>query len=271
MNRIITLTTDFGLSDNFVGVMKGVILNINPDATIIDITHDVAPQNVEHGAFLFANAYRYFPANSIHVVVVDPGVGSARRPLAAQVGETFFVAPDNGVLSPTISNLKSQIPNSEFGVIHLNKSDYWLAQVSNTFHGRDIFAPVAAHLSLGVPLEALGEPITDWVKLSQCVASWRTDDEIVGRVMHVDRFGNVITNIDEEMLVEIASRRARVVTMLRGKSITGIQSTYATVAPGELLALISSSGHLEIAAREANAAQLLGTQIGDEVVLRVVA
>lgn len=263
MKRIITLTTDFGLRDGFVGMMKGVILNINPDATIIDLTHEIAPQNIEQGAFLFAHAYRYFPANSIHVVVVDPGVGSTRRPIAAQIGETFFVAPDNGVLSFVL------YPSAS--VIHLNRSDFWLPHVSNTFHGRDIFAPVAAHLSLGVPLEALGEPITAWTRLSQGMASWRADDEIVGRVMHVDRFGNILTNISEEMLARIAPRRARIVTTIRGKSITGIQATYAGVAPGELLALISSSGHLEIAAREANAAQLLGTHIGDEVVLRAFA
>ncbi len=269
MDRIITLTTDFGLSDGFVGMMKGVILSINPDATIIDITHDIAPRNIEQGAFVFANADRYFPANSIHVVVIDPGVGSARRPIAAQVGETFFVAPDNGVLSLAISHRKSQIPNSKVRVIHLTQPDYWNFKVSNTFHGRDIFAPVAAHLSLGVPLESLGEPITDWVRLSQGVASWRADAEIVGRVMHVDRFGNIISNIGEEMLAGID--RARVVTAICGKSIIGIQSTYATVAPGALLALISSSGHLEIAAREANAAQLLGARIGDEIVLRAFA
>lgn len=271
MNRIITLTTDFGLSDGFVGMMKGVILGINPRATMVDITHDIAPQRIEQGAFLFANAYKYFPANTIHVVVVDPGVGSARRPMAAQVGETFFVAPDNGVLSLAIQNSKFEIPDSKIRAVHLNKPEYWLARVSHTFHGRDIFAPVAAHLSLGVPLEALGDPITDWVRLSPCVAAWRADNEIVGRVMRVDHFGNVISNIDEAMLTGIAPRRARVVVTIRGKSIAGIQSTYATVAPGELLAVISSSGHLEIAVREGAAAQLLGARIGDEIVLRALA
>ena len=258
---VITLTTDFGWSDGFVGMMKGVILNINPDATVIDITHDIAPQNIEQGAFLFANAYQYFPANTIHVVVIDPGVGSARRPIAVQAGETFFVAPDNGVLSSVLSSSST--------VVHLNHSEYWLSRVSHTFHGRDIFAPVAAHLSLGVPLEALGDPITDWVRLSQCSASWRAGDEIIGRVMHVDRFGNVITNIGEEMLTGM--NRARVVVTIRGKSIIGIQATYANVAPGAVLALVSSSGHLEIAAREANAAQLLGARTGDEIVLRTLA
>lgn len=271
MKLIITLTTDFGLSDGFIGMMKGVILNINPDATIIDITHDIAPQNIEQGAFLFANAYRYFPANTIHVVIVDPGVGSARRPIAAQVGETFFVAPDNGVLSLAIPDPKSQTPNLNVRVVHLNKPEYWNPKISTTFHGRDIFAPVAAHLSLGVPLEALGEPITDWVRLPARGAARRADNAIVGRVMHVDRFGNVITNIDEAMLAAFAPRRARVAVTIRGTAITGIHATYAMVAPGELLALINSSGHLEIAAREANAAQLLGARAGDEIVVHALA
>jgi S-adenosyl-L-methionine hydrolase (adenosine-forming) len=257
MNRIITLTTDFGLSDSFVGVMKGVILGINPRATIVDITHDIAAQQIEQGAFVFANSYKYFPANSIHVVVVDPGVGSARRPIAAQIGEAFFIAPDNGVLSSVLRPLSS--------VVHLNRPEYFLSQISHTFHGRDIFAPVAAHLSLGVPLESMGEAIADWVRLSPCAAAWRASNEIVGRVMHIDRFGNIVTNICEEMLTGLD--RARVVVTLRGKSITGIKSSYSTVIQGEPLALISSSGHIEIAVRDGNAARLVGAQVGDEVVI----
>lgn len=257
MNRIITLTTDFGLSDGFVGVMKGVILGINPDAILIDITHDIAPQNIEQGAFVFANAYKYFPANAIHVVVIDPGVGSARRPIAAQVGETIFVAPDNGVLSSVLR------PSSS--VVHLTKPDYWLARVSNTFHGRDIFAPVAAHLSLGVPLQTLGEPITDWVQLPQCEASWRAGNEIVGRVARIDRFGNIVTNIGEERLA--AMDRARVVIAIRGKTLTGIKSTYSNAEEGKPLVLISSSGHVEIAVRNGNAAKIIGAQLDDEVVI----
>ncbi len=261
MSRIITLTTDFGLSDGFVGMMKGVILGINPNATIVDLTHDIAPQNIEQGAFLFANAFRYFPANTIHVVIVDPGVGSARRPIAAQVGETRFVAPDNGVLTMAMESLKP-LPC----VVHLNRATYWLGRVSQTFHGRDIFAPVAAHLSLGVPLESLGDPVNDWVRLPPSVAVWRAGNEIVGRIVHIDRFGNAITNIGEEMLTAID--RARVETSVRGKTLQGLQSTYAMVERGEVLALISSSGHLEIAMREGNAAQAWGLCLGDEVLVR---
>ncbi len=258
MNRIITLTTDFGLTDGFVGAMKGVILSINLDAIIVDITHDVAPQNIEQGAFLFAASARYFPANAIHVVVVDPGVGSARRAIALQAGETIYVAPDNGVLSMAVGNSATR-------AVHLNKSAYWLPRVSNTFHGRDIFAPVAAHLSLGVPLEALGDPIDDWVRLSSCAAAFRSGDEIAGRVVHIDRFGNIVTNISEEMLAGMD--RARIVVRIGGRVVRGVKTTYADAARGELIALISSSWQVEIAVRDGNAAQTLGIRLGDEVIL----
>lgn len=261
MSRIITLTTDFGLSDGFVGVMKGVILSINPDVTIVDITHDIAPQNVEQGAFVFANSYKYFPSNTIHVIVVDPGVGSTRRAIALDADEMIFVAPDNGVLSLAIRH-----PLSAVRAVHLNRPEYWRPHVSNTFHGRDIFAAVAAHLSLGVPLESLGDPIVDWVKLSSCTTAMRTGNEIVGRVVHIDRFGNIVMNIDEEMLKGMD--RTRITVTIRGKILHGVRSTYAAVERGESLALISSSGHVEVAVRDGNAAQMLGAKLGDEVVIR---
>lgn len=265
MNRIITLATDFGLSDGFVGTMKGVILGINPEATIVDITHDIAPQNIEQGAFLFANAVKYFPANTIHVVVVDPGVGSARRPIAMEIGETFFIAPDNGVLSRAIQN--SEIGNrkseSEIRAIYLNRSEYWLPRVSSTFHGRDIFAPVAAHLSRGIALDALGDPIDDWVRLAPGLLTRRADGALVGKVMRIDRFGNIITNIADEMLA--GQNRARI--EIAGSSVNGIKQTYADVARGKVVALIGSSGHLEIAVRDGNAAQMLGVQLGDEILI----
>lgn len=260
MSQIITLTTDFGLSDGFVGVMKGVILGINPQATIVDITHDIAPQNIEQGAFVFANACKYFPPNTIHVVVVDPGVGSTRRAIALQAGETFFVAPDNGVVVYAARNLQHEIR-----AVHLNRPEYWRSHVSNTFHGRDIFAPVAAHLSLGVSLDALGDSVTNWTQLA-CGLALRYGDQIVGRVVHIDRFGNIVTTIGEEMLE--AMDRTRITVTIRGKVLQGVRSTYAVVERGELLALISSSGHVEVAARDESAAQMLGAKLGDEVVIR---
>ncbi|MBI5650203.1 MAG: SAM-dependent chlorinase/fluorinase [Chloroflexi bacterium] len=258
MNRLITLTTDFGLSDGFVGMMKGVILNINPDATIVDITHDIAPQNIEEGAFLFANASRFFPAHAIHVVVVDPGVGTARRPIALQTGETFFVAPDNGVLSRT---LRADHASSAIRAVHLNRAEYWLAHISNTFHGRDIFAPVAAHLSRGVSLDALGDPIDDWARIEIALPTRDANGALIGKVIHIDRFGNAITNIAAEMLAGLD--RAEI--EIAGRVMRGIRATYADGAPGEPIALISSSGHLEIARREANAAKSLQIEIGNQI------
>lgn len=256
MNRIITLTTDFGLRDGFVGAMKGVILGINPQATIVDITHDIAPQNIEQGAFLFANAIRFFPAHTIHVVVVDPGVGTSRRSIAMQSGETIFVAPDNGVLTSAV--------NSPSSVFHLNRPEYWLADISRTFHGRDIFAPVAAHLSLGVPLENIGERIDAWVHLDFENAMRDDNGTIVGKVIHIDHFGNLITNIPADMLGEL--NHAQVQT---GKFILrGIKQTYAEIKSGEPLALVSSSGNLEVAVRDGNAANELGIKIGDQVLVR---
>lgn len=260
MNRIITLTTDLGWGDGFVGTMKGVILSINPHATIVDIMHDIAPQNVEQGAFLFAASAKYFPANAIHVVVVDPGVGSARRAIAVQAGETLFVAPDNGVLSYALRNTQYALR-----AVHLNKPEFWLPRVSHTFHGRDLFTPVAAHLSLGVPLEALGEPIDDWVRLAPALPTRRADGAIVGRVVHIDRFGNVVTNISEEMLAD--AERARIAVTIAGRTVRGVRQTYADAARGEVIALISSSWVLEIAMREGSAARELGVRVGDEVVL----
>jgi S-adenosylmethionine hydrolase len=256
MPRLITLTTDFGTRDAFVGIMKGVILRLNPDAILVDITHDIAPQNIEQAAYVLASAVPYFPSRTIHLVVVDPGVGSTRRAIAAQVGDTFFVAPDNGVLSSVLR------PSSSVTVVHLTNRAYFLPRVSTTFHGRDIFAPVAAHLSLGIPLAALGTPIDDWVQLPQTRAT-RQGDIITGRVVYIDRFGNALTNIGEELLHGL--ERARLVVRVGAQTLRGIHTTYADVSPGEVLALVSSTFHVEIAVREGNAAQTLGIRVGDEV------
>lgn len=264
MNPIITLTTDFGTRDGFVGTLKGVILGINPNATIVDITHDIAPHDVEQGAFLFAASAKYFPANTIHVVVVDPGVGSERRAIAMQAGETIFVAPDNGVLTLRIRD--SRLKDLEIHAVHLNNAKFFLPRVSNTFHGRDIFAPCAAHLSLGVPLAEMGEPITDWVKLTRVLPTRRGMSAWVGRVVHIDRYGNIVTNIAQEVFQE--SDFAKAVVEIAGKKIVGLKRTYADGVEGELIALISSSWELEIAQRNGNAAKTLGVLVGAEVVVQ---
>jgi S-adenosylmethionine hydrolase len=255
MKRIITLTTDFGLTDGFVGVMKGVILNINPDATIVDIAHDIAPQNIKQGAFVFANAYPYFPPNTIHVVIIDPGVGSTRRPIAMQLGATICIAPDNGIISLAIQNSQFKIQ-----CVHLTNPDFWLPRVSNTFHGRDIFSPVAAHLSMGVPIEKMGEPMDDWVRLPQSMKATREGNEIIGQVIHIDRFGNVMTNIGEEMLNGM--NRNKIVVRIGDREIHGIKRTYAHGKQGEIIALISSSWNLELAMPNGNAANAIGTLVG---------
>lgn len=270
---IITLTTDFGTRDGFVGAMKGVILSINPRAVIVDISHDIAPQQIAQGAFVLASAAPYFPARTIHVAVVDPGVGSARRPIALQIGETFFVAPDNGVLTLVCAKLKTPSPTlalpvenqeSELGAVHLNRAEFWLPRVSRTFHGRDIFAPVAAHLSLGVPLAALGDPIHAWAQLA-LAEPYRAGDQICGQVIYVDRFGNAVTNIGEVLLAGL--ERGRVGVRVAGRVLRGIAPTYVAVAPGEPLALVSSAEQVEIAVRDGSAADALGIRVGDAVTL----
>ncbi|MCL4395676.1 MAG: SAM-dependent chlorinase/fluorinase [Chloroflexi bacterium] len=263
MNRIVTLTTDFGLRDGYVAAMKGVILSINPNATIVDITHDIAPQSVQQGAFVLAAAAKYFPSRTIHVVVVDPGVGSARRPIAIQTGESTFVAPDNGVLGAVVSEMSTASEGGGVRAVHLDKPEYWLPRVSNTFHGRDIFAPCAAHLSLGVPIESLGDPVQDWIQLATEDAPQRVQDVIEGSVIHVDRFGNAVTNVGEELLQGLD--RAQIVVEARGARVHGIQSTYAAVDRGQMLALIGSNGHLELAVRDGNVAARLGLIVGDTV------
>lgn len=258
MGRIITLTTDFGTQDGFVGVMKGVILGINPEVTLVDITHEIAPQNIAQGALLFTASVKYFPPDSIHLVVVDPGVGSARRPIAVQAGRALFVAPDNGVISQAIGATPAR-------AVHLNRPEYWLPKPSNTFHGRDIFAPCAAHLSLGVSLEALGEPVEDWVRLSGTIAVRRADGAWDAQVNHIDRFGNVVINLAENALEGLDRRRIQV--KIAGRTLQGLFNTYSDVAEGELLALVSSSGYLEIGARNASAAEKLGIRLGDHALI----
>jgi S-adenosylmethionine hydrolase len=255
---LITLTTDFGLADSYVGVMKGVILGIDPSATIVDISHDIAPQDVREAAYVVYTAHLYFPPDTVHVVVVDPGVGSRRRAIALRTAQACFVAPDNGVLSYVLTREEMR------EAVSLNNSSYHLRTVSHTFHGRDIFAPVAAHLARGVPLSELGETLTEIVTFSLPQPQVLPDGEVVGHVLHIDRFGNLILDIREgdfilgrEIILEVA-----------GRHIRGLGRTFTDVPVGELVAYIGSADHLEIALREGNAAQSLGMEIGDKILLR---
>ncbi len=255
--RVITFLTDFGLQDAYVGTMKGVVLSINPHAQMVDLTHEVAAQDVETAAFLLHGAYRYFPAGTIHVVVVDPGVGGERRGLAGRIGDYFFVAPDNGVLSWVLADA----PGGE--IVELKNAEYFLPHVSRTFHGRDVFAPVAAHLSLGVSLATLGPPVIDPVRfdIPQPVV---VENHITAQVIHVDRFGNLITNVTDETLRRWQGQ-ANVVIEIAGQRIEEVSATYSAAASHGLIALFESSGHLEIAVREGSAAERLGVGRGAPV------
>jgi S-adenosylmethionine hydrolase len=259
-NNIITLTTDFGITDIFVGVMKGVILSINPDAKIIDITHDIEPQDIYAGAFLLNSAYCYFPPGTIHVGVIDPGVGSARQAIAVETERYYFVAPDNGLLSHVLCKEKVK------SAVNLTNPKYFLPQVSNTFHGRDIFAPVAAHISRGVSLNLLGEQIANIAQIPISTPD-TSESEIIGQILYIDRFGNLITNISHQLFESI--RRGRdFMIFVKDRQIQRICRAYAESSVGELLSIFSSFGNLEIAINAGNAAETLGAKRGDSIKIR---
>jgi S-adenosyl-L-methionine hydrolase (adenosine-forming) len=251
MGSVITLTTDFGAHDGYVAAMKGVILGIAPGVSLVDISHEVAPQDVAGAAYLLAGVYRFFPPATVHLIVVDPAVGTARRALAARAGEHLFVAPDNGVLTPVFD------ATLEVEVVSLSNAGYWRREVSHTFHGRDIFAPVAAHLASGVPLEALGTPVRDPVRLD-LPAPRSFGGTVEGTVVWVDHFGNLVSNIPADVLVPGETYRVTVGRLM----VTGLFTTYAQVRAGQPLALVGSHGFIEVAVREGSAAEMAGAARG---------
>jgi S-adenosyl-L-methionine hydrolase (adenosine-forming) len=249
---VIALLTDFGSRDHYAGTMKGVALGICPDAILVDITHDLPPHDVLAGALELAACYRYFPSNTIFLVVVDPGVGSARRGIAAEAGDYRFVAPDNGVLTVVFDETPPK------RIVELTERRYARATVSRTFEGRDRFAPAAAWLAKGVELSALGRP-AGAVQRFDVPRPRIEDDRIVGEVLRVDRFGNLVTNIDRKTFDKIASSEGRGALEIQAgpHQIGKVVSTYADAGPGELCALFGSSEHLEIAANGSSAATVL--------------
>lgn len=257
MSKVISLLTDFGLADGYVGIMHGIILSICPDAQIVDISHGIAAQDVRHAAYVLYISYPYFPKDTVHVVVVDPGVGSERRAIAIRTPVGHFVAPDNGVLSYVLAH------EQVLEAVELTNSRYWLPRVSATFHGRDIFSPVGAHLLRGVPVSELGRPVSDLVTFPLPAAERRSDGRLIGHVLHIDRFGNIITDIRQDELPLDGGVEVRI----RDCHIRGVRMTYATVPEGERVALISSDGLLEIAVRNGNAARELDVQAGEEVIV----
>lgn len=255
---LISLTTDFGLSDAYAGVMKGVILSINPEAQIVDLTHGILPRQIEQAAFVLHANYPFFPDDTIHVAVVDPGVGTQREALGVRTSKAIFIAPDNGVLK----YIFDAHPDAE--VYKLNQSGYWLHPASQTFHGRDIFAPVAGHVSRGVALSEMGVRFESFDR-GRVIHPEIRQDEIIGAILYFDHFGNAVTNLDRSLLRGV-SVRAICVNDLK---VDGVQHTYADVPPGEPVACIGSAGTLEIGVNQGSARVQCGLQAGNRVAVRV--
>ena len=272
MGAIITLTTDFGLADAYVAVMKGVILGINPEARLVDICHSIKPQNIAQAAFVLSTAYRFFPGRTIHVVVVDPGVGTRRRAIILRTPPADFVAPDNGVLSLVIEQTSAKplrinhqqvelAPGME--AVAITRPEFWRSPVSPTFHGRDIFAPVAARLSLGFPLADFGETINSLAMLTMSRPCLAADNALVGYVRHIDNFGNLITNITGDDLPQTGKA---LTVEVGNQSIPGLCRTYQEGRG--LLALIGSNGYLEVSLKGGSASTFLAVEVGSEVKIR---
>ena len=271
MGGIITITTDFGLIDGYVAAMKGIILGINPEVTLVDICHNIKPQNISQAAFVLSTAYPFFPKKTIHLVVVDPGVGTERRAIILRTPQADFVAPDNGVLSYVIQQYSNESVADDIEVremtlglemegVVLTESRFWQRPVSPTFPGRDIFAPVAAFLSLGFPPVNFGEAIGSVTVLPLPRSHQGLDGSTVGHVLHIDGFGNLITDIKSRNLPDA---KEPVNIEIAGHVISGVNSTY-TERKG-LVALIGSSGYLEVSLNGGNAHAFLNAEVGSEV------
>jgi S-adenosylmethionine hydrolase len=263
---VITLITDFGIKDGNVGVMKGVIWGICPTAQISDLSHMIQAQNIREAAYIFARSVPYFPRDSIHIAVVDPGVGTRRRPMAAKIGDWFFVGPDNGTITGLLRRAEQAGWQTE--CVELNRIKYWLPNVSFVFHGRDIFSPVAAHLANGVPLRELGASFTDPVRL-ELPKPEKTKDGWRGEVIHIDHFGNISSNIRAEDLGEAMKQKVNIIVHLNGMEIRGMVDTFGERPEGELIALVGSTGNLIVSVVNGNAAARLGVKTGDEITVTI--
>ncbi len=260
---VITLLTDFGTDDEYVGLMKGVILSINPRATIVDLTHQISPQDIVQAAFTIDAGYHYFPEGTVHLIVVDPGVGTQRSLLALKLENHVFIAPDNGVLTLLLAEKKASSLN------RITNPDYFRHPISQTFHGRDIIAPVGAHITNGLEVNALGPEIDlqNVICLDGLGARLTEKGEIAGEVVVIDHFGNMITNIKSTQLTECSAggSRQKIRIKIGSDVIHGLSDSYAGGPPDSPLALIGSRGYLEIAFNKGNAAQRLNAQKGDSV------
>lgn len=263
-NRLVTLTTDFGVNDHYVGAMKGVILNINPQAQIVDICNVVQSFDILDGAITISQAYRYFPADTVHVIVVDPGVGTVRRPILVTGERHIFLAPDNGVLSFVYEK------EERLSVRHITSEHYFLQPVSQTFHGRDVFAAVAAWLSKGVEVSKFGDEITDYVRFAAPRPKQVDPKTYKGVVLKVDKFGNLVTNIREQEIPELFASPTPAFQIAVGKAqIKKMARAYAEGAAGEVFAIVGSMGYVEISANRGAAVQAVGAGKGAEVTLTI--
>jgi hypothetical protein len=257
---LIAFLSDFGTRDHYAGVMKGVVLSINPEATIVDLSHDLPAHDVPFAALELAATYRFFPPGTIFLVVVDPGVGSARRGLAAEAGDWRFVAPDNGVLTAVLQEMPAK------KIVEMSERRYARPTVSRTFEGRDRFAPAAAWLSKGVQLTALGRPVTDFLLLDLPKPTLE-DGVLHGVVARIDHFGNVVTNLDRRSCERLAEGGGALRLIVGDHPISRIVSTYSEIPPGEVGALFGSTDHLECAANSGRAADRLAVAVGAPVAL----
>jgi hypothetical protein len=266
MQPLITLTTDFGTHDSYVGVMKGVMLSICPDVRLIDNTHHIAPQDISAAALAVQALTPYFPPHTVHLAVVDPGVGSERRPIAIETPQGRYVGPDNGVFGLVWAQARDQHAHTAVRAVRLDDPRFWRPEVSATFHGRDMFAPVAAHLASGTALDALGTLINDPITLPIHNPVLEAPAQVVGRIIYIDHFGNCISNIRAEHLAHLGPIEDLYVFV--PNRWLGIVQTYANVPPGAPLALLGSDGYLEVAVRNASASQRLGIALGSEIRVR---
>jgi len=260
-NGIITLITDFGTRDYYAGAMKAAILDINPRARLVDISHEIPPGDIRHGSYVLAQTCPHFPSGTVHLVVVDPGVGGSRRPISILSDVGTFVGPDNGIFTPVLKNHSVEI------VVEIREKKYYHEEVASTFHGRDIFAPVAAHLSLGtITPRDLGIPIGDPVVLERYEPDIE-EDIVRGSVIRCDRFGNVITNVSEDVLKGFL-RESGIAVEIGANVIDRLEATYTSVDRGQVLALIGSSRLLELSMNGGSAEKALGVKVGDVVLIR---
>ena len=260
IERLITFTTDFGVNDHYVGVMKGVIQSINPGVAMVDITNGVQSFDILDGALAISQAYSFFPKDTIHLVVVDPGVGGSRRPILASAGQYQFVAPDNGVLSLVYER------EEQVSVRHITAEPYFLSNRSNTFHGRDVFAPVAAYLSKGVDATKFGDPITDYVRFLTPKPEAAAANTWKAVVLKTDKFGNLITSITPKDIPQLFDGSSHAFKISVGQSeVTRLCSSYGQGAPGEMFAVLGSAGFLEISLNRGSASRMAGADKGTEV------